>query len=105
MRRRFHSWVSRARKRQPALKIGMRVMGIKNYEGMELKGLLGTLICRDDEKRCGVRWDKLLTEEEDGDNGHSLEGKCEQGHGWWVLRDMIILAKQQDYIDKWEDTK
>lgn len=42
-------------------------------------------------KRVGVFWDKRV-------GGHSCNGHCEHGHGWWVDESAISLS--QNAIDE-----
>ena len=60
------------------LKIGMRVVCNSDYENRATKGLQG-VVADYTEHACsiGVSFDKYI-------GGHSCDGTCEGGHGWYV---------------------
>lgn len=66
------------------LQIGMVVELIENYpdENKDLTiGCVGTIKDMEEEwdrMRCAVEWESLI------ENGHTCNGTCAKGHGWWV---------------------
>lgn len=66
------------------IRVGDRVRGIGSLDGRCVDGLLGTVILTYPWGlyACGVRFDRDM-------GGHSLEGRCESGHGFKVMRDNI----------------
>lgn len=80
-------------------KKGDRVIGVKDYDGMRLVGVKGT-VAGEGEKIIMVCWDPKFTEEEYGCVGHDCVGLCEYGHGWWVKEDCI--KHLEDWVGDWE---
>ena len=56
------------------------------------KGDTGVILMYDefDELQAGVRWDKSV-------GGHSLDGLCESGHGWWVNENHIQIYEEMSF--------
>jgi hypothetical protein len=73
-------------------KVGDRVIGIQNA----FAGETGTIIAYsfDCDLPYGIRWDKPIPQ------GHSLDGLCELGCGWWVSDEHIKHLKLQDHRPK-----
>jgi hypothetical protein len=70
--------------------IGDRVVAIDVYDGNEkIVGVSGNIISIRDNGNCAVEFDEYV-------GGHSLEGRCEDGYGWYVTQS--CLDHLQDYL-------
>lgn len=64
-------------------KIGDRVRCVESFANADTVGELGTVVAKgDDPAMKGVAFDKFI-------HGHSLDGKCTAGYGWWIPEDML----------------
>ena len=70
------------------LKVGDRVKCIKKAERVEV-GMLGT-ITKVTATIFGIEWD-------DGIAGHSCDGTCENGKGWFVNKKNVSKAEITDW--------
>lgn len=75
--------------------IGDRVEFIYEHalnKGRLLPGSIGTVIAirTNSQLTIGVKWDKEM-------GGHSLEKRCELGHGWWVSKEHIALHSEETF--------
>lgn len=77
---------SNMKKKATEFKVGDRVRVIKDCDGAK-KEMVGTVIAPDTESRksLGVKFDKKFYD------GHTLQGRCEDGYGHWVLPDCLEL--------------
>ena len=76
--------------------IGDLVVAAKNYPQRNnsiLSGAIG-VVCDISEDMIGVDW------ESDVDRGHSCDGHCQHGHGWYVDADEIELYDVGQDIDE-----
>ena len=56
--------------------VGSRVVAVEECDGnASIVGVIGTIRAYDGEGRYSVEYDTAI-------GGHTLEGKCEYGHGW-----------------------
>lgn len=62
------------------------------HEHIEI-GDTGTVCCENFAGGVGVSWDKLTC-------GHSCDGKCETGKGWYIPRDYIKLHSKEKEEEK-----
>ena len=46
-----------------------------------------------DKDQIGVRWDSEIID------GHSLRGKCDMGHGWYVYADKLEIIPEPEHED------
>ena len=57
---------------------GDRVIGVRGYDGNnKIIGITGTIIGVDIDGLYSVAFDEYI-------QGHQLEGRCDEGHGWHV---------------------
>ena len=64
-------------------KVGDRVRCVKSFGNADTVNELGTIVAKDDAPEMyGVDFDKFI-------HGHSLDGKCVSGYGWWIPEDML----------------
>ena len=82
-------------------KVGDRVKFINSYEPPY--NLVGTVVCIDNRETppYGVRFDAPF------EDGHKLDGYCEDGYGWWCDGyELELLAERQlnaeDLYKIWE---
>lgn len=68
-------------------KIGDRVCCIQSYQGGIFPGDCGVVMCYDGIGRAGVNVDGYREER------HSLKGRVEDGHGWYVPESLLELEK------------
>lgn len=64
-------------------RVGDKVIGIGQYNGIEIDGTKGEVIEIEGGK-IGVRWKKDI-------GGHNCGGKCEKGYGWYVNKENLGL--------------
>ncbi len=62
-------------------KVGDRVRCVESFANADTVGELGTIVAKGSDS-WGVAFDKYI-------NGHSLDGECEAGYGWWIPEDML----------------
>ena len=69
------------------LRNGMRVMCKMDYERRKVGGLYGTIVDYIDNEsyNVGVKFDTFVS-------GHSCDGNCEKGYGWYVPRSHLVPA-------------
>ena len=81
------------------LKVGGRVIGIKDYMNRNLVGLKGTIlrIGNSISSTIHIRWDKDM-------DGHDCDGLCKDGYGWEVHNRHIRLLPQNDIIQKLKES-
>ncbi|OME54075.1 hypothetical protein BSK59_15960 [Paenibacillus odorifer] len=79
-------------------KVGDRVV-VTNSQDLAKKGMVGKIVVEHDHNNMfGVEFDEYMS-------GHSILGKCKNGHGWNVYGKNIELIKQEVTIveDEIED--
>lgn len=65
-------------------KVGDRVRCVESFGNDKIVGKLGTIIAKGiASDTWGVFFDKYI-------NGHSLDGACEAGFGWWIPAGMLV---------------
>lgn len=77
--------------------VGDRVMCVVDHPENNTHiyaGCTGTIVTEPRGNRCGVRWDKYI-------HGHELDGRCENGYGWYI--DFCDIAPEADFEAATED--
>lgn len=71
-------------------KVGDRVRCVESFGNDKIVGKLGTIIAKGiGSASWGVFFDKYI-------NGHSLDGKCEAGYGWWIPEGMLEKVRNDN---------
>lgn len=73
-------------------KIGDRVRCVESFANADTVGELGTIVAKGNTQGMyGVAFDKYI-------HGHSLDGKCTSGYGWWIPEDMLEKVRNDSKI-------
>lgn len=73
-------------------KVGDRVRCVESFTNDKTVGKLGTIIAKGlGSDSWGVAFDKYI-------NGHSLDGECEAGYGWWIPERMLVKIPDKSKI-------
>lgn len=73
-------------------KVGDRVRCVESFGNDKIVGKLGTIIAKGmGADSWGVAFDKYI-------NGHSLDGECEAGYGWWMPEGMLVKIPDKSKI-------
>lgn len=73
-------------------KIGDRVRCVKSFGNADTVNELGTIVAKGNAPEMyGVDFDKFI-------HGHSLDGKCVSGYGWWIPEDMLEKVRNDSKI-------
>lgn len=73
-------------------KVGDRVRCVESFGNDKIVGKLGTIIAKGiASDTWGVFFDKYI-------NGHSLDGACEAGYGWWIPAGMLVKNSDKSKI-------
>lgn len=73
-------------------KVGDRVRCVESFCNADTVGELGTIVAKGNTPEMkGVAFDKFI-------HGHSLDGKCTAGYGWWIPEDMLEKAHNDSKI-------
>lgn len=75
-------------------KVGDRVRCVKSFGNDKTVGKLGTIIAKGIAPDAwGVFFDEYI-------NGHSLDGACKAGYGWWIPAGMLVKTSGVKNSDK-----
>lgn len=70
--------------------VGDRVISLKKmctFDGDIEAGDIGTVVLKDGGNDIAVAWDRNV-------GGHSFDGLCKYGHGWWTIRGLIQILEE-----------
>ena len=84
-------------------KVGMRVKGHGNHDGISVSGYTGRIVYingnGDEWTTYSVRWDK------ENPNFHDCGGRCERNHGWNVDQEHLTIIDDEEFVIDWEEVK
>ena len=76
--------------------IGKRVVGIRTHDGVDLKGMKGTIVDvierggRFGESTLAVKWDEYNRQ------FHTLQGRVARGYGYWVNLNVVKILDEEE---------